>query len=144
MLNMLCCLGQATEGKSHLVLVCFTAGRLHRICRKAIYLQQHRWSLAQFVGPGVARTAEQVGGLFPKVTRNEEVRGIPAKTISMLFIVGRDWMHCKEVYVTATQTVSPRHGRLSSAGSTSQTSHFSKSKLGGPQEPSLETLLGDH
>ena len=29
MLNMLCCVGQVAEGKFHLVLVCFAAGRIH-------------------------------------------------------------------------------------------------------------------
>ena len=68
----------------------------------------------------MTRTAGQVGGLFLEVTQNEEAWGIPAKSVSMLFIAGWDWMHCKEVDVTATQTISPRHGRFSSAGSTSQ------------------------
>ena len=138
MLNMLCCVGQAAEGKFHSVLVCFAIGRIHRICKKAIDLQQRRWSL------GVARTTRQAGGSFLEVTRNEEAWGIPTKSVSMLFIAGRDWTRCKEVDVTATQTVSPRHGWLSSTGSTSQTGHFSKPKRGGPQDPSPETLLGDH
>ena len=45
MLNVLCCVGQAAEGKFHSILVCFAAGRIHRICRKAIDLQQRRWLL---------------------------------------------------------------------------------------------------
>ena len=45
MLNILCCVGQAAEGKFHLVLVCFTVGRIHRICKKAINLQERRWLL---------------------------------------------------------------------------------------------------
>ena len=45
MLNILCCVGQAAEGKFHLVLVCFAAGRIQRICNKAIDLQQRRWLL---------------------------------------------------------------------------------------------------
>ena len=90
MLNMLCSVGHAAEGKFHLVLVCFAIGRIHRICRKAIDLQQCQWSLAQFVGLGVARTTGQVGGLFLEVTHNEEARGIPTKTVSILFIAGRD------------------------------------------------------
>ena len=144
MLNILCCVGQAVQGKFHLVLVCFVVGRIHRICRKVIDLQQRQWSLAQFAGFGVARTAGQAGRWFLEVTRNEEAWGIPAKTVSMLFIARRDWAHCKEVNVTAIQTVSPRDGRLSLAGCTSQSSHFSTLEREGPQQPSPENLFGDH
>ena len=48
------------------------------------------------VGLGVPRTAVQAGGCFLDVTRNEEVRGISAKTIHMLSIASRDWTRCKE------------------------------------------------
>ena len=50
-----------------------------------------------FVGLGVARTARQEGRCFLEVSQNEEARGIPAKTLSVAFVAGRDWMRCKEV-----------------------------------------------
>ena len=126
MLNILCCVGQAAEGKFHLVLVCFAAGRIHRICQKAIDLEQRRcllglawqgplgkkvgvfwkqvemkkrggsppkhflWLLLQAGIGRVARTAGQAGEWSLEVSRNEEARGIPAKTISVAFVAGRD------------------------------------------------------
>ena len=92
MLNILCCVGQAAEGKFHLVLVCFVAGRIHRICKKS-----HRLgATSMFVGLGVARTARQEGRCFLEASRNEEARGIPAKTLSVAFVAGRDWTRCKD------------------------------------------------
>ena len=49
---------------------------------------------------GVARTDGQVGGWFLEVTRNEEVRGIPTKIVSVLFVVGRDWTHHKDYWAS--------------------------------------------
>ena len=133
MLNILCGVGQAAEGKFHLVLVCFAARRIHRICKKAIDLEQRRcllglawqgplgkkvgvfwkqvemkkrggsppkhflWLLLQAGIGRVARTAGQAGEWSLEVSRNEEARGIPAQTVSVLFVAGRDWMRCKEV-----------------------------------------------
>ena len=44
-----------------------------------------------------ARPAGQVGGWFLEVSQNEEAWEIPAKIVSVLFVVGRDWTRCKEV-----------------------------------------------
>ena len=85
MLNILCCVGQAAEGKFHLVLVCF-ADR-----KDTPHLQKsHRLAATSMVvGLGVARTARQEGGCFLEVSRNEEAWGIPPKHFLWLLLQAR-------------------------------------------------------
>ena len=82
MLNILCCVGQAAEGKFHLVLVCFAAGKIQRICNKAIDLQQRRWLL------GLAwqgALGKQVG-VFLKLLKMKKRGGSPPKQ-SLCFLL---------------------------------------------------------